>query len=293
MEDTFDNKVEQIELGTYTDIALYAKWTIIIYSVTYDLNGGVAQGDLPQQFTINDLPLALPRCYKTDYTFVGWDLAGKVIQELTVPADSALTASFAYGTEGLQYNLSDNGYDIVGYNGVETKVIIPSEWQGSAVTIIAQEAFKNCNELTNVNIPSSVIKIYGSAFSGCSGLTSIIIPDSVTSIGEGTFFGCRSLTEITLPFVGNSAKTKTDTYQYPMGYIFGTRSYAGGVSIEQYYYVDPTSSSTRSTYYIPSSLKSVTITGGNILYGAFYGCRGLTSVTIPDSVTSIGDSAFV
>ena len=199
MEDTFDNKVEQIELGTYTDIVLYAKWTIIIYSVTYDLNGGVAQGDFPQQFTINDLPLALPRCYKTDYTFVGWDLAGKVIQELTVPADSTLTASFAYGTEGLQYNLSDNGYAIVGYGGVETKVIIPSEWQGSAVTIIAQEAFKNCNKLTNINIPSSVTRIGSSVFEGCSGLTSIIIPDSVTSIGSSAFYNCSKLTKVTIP----------------------------------------------------------------------------------------------
>lgn len=283
MEDTFDNKVEQIELGTYTDIVLYAKWTIIIYSVTYDLNGGVAQGDLPQQFTINDLPLALPRCYKTDYTFVGWDLAGKVIQELTVPADSALTASFVYGTEGLQYNLSGNGYAIVGYNGVETKVIIPSEWQGSAVTIIAQEAFKNCNKLTSINIPSSVIKIYGSAFSGCRGLTNVTIPDSVTNIGEGAFSGCSGLTEITLPFVGAFAKTLSDKYEYPLGYIFGARSYDGGVATRQ---------STKGTYYIPSSLKSVAITGGNILYGAFYNCSGLTSVTIGNGVTSIGLSAF-
>ena len=40
------------------------------------------------------------------------------------------------------------------------------------------------------------------------------------------------------------------------------------------------------------SLRSVTVTGGNILYGAFYNCSMLTSVTIPDSVTSIGNNAF-
>lgn len=292
MEDTFDNKVEQIELGTYTDITLYAEWTIIIYSVTYDLNGGVAQGDLPQQFTINDLPLALPRCYKTDYTFIGWDLTGKVIQELTVPADSALTASFAYGTEGLQYNLSDNGYAIVGYNGVETKVIIPSEWKGSAVTIIAQEAFKNCNELTSVTIGNGVTRIGSYAFYYCTGLTSVIISDSVTSIGYSVFSGCGSLVEITLPFVGGSVKTETDTYQYPLGYIFGKGSYVGGVATEQWYYGNSTSSKTLDTYYIPSSLKFVTITGGNILYGAFYNCTRLTIVTVGARVTSIGPYAF-
>lgn len=45
-------------------------------------------------------------------------------------------------------------------------------------------------------------------------------------------------------------------------------------------------------YYIPSSIKSVTITGGNIPSYAFHNCSGLTSVTIPDSVTSIDRDAF-
>jgi len=47
-----------------------------------------------------------------------------------------------------------------------------------------------------------------------------------------------------------------------------------------------------TTYYIPSSLKSVTVTGNNILYGAFRNCSSLTSVTLGDRVTSIGEDAF-
>ena len=142
-------------------------------------------------------------------------------------------------------------------------------------------------------IPDTVTEIKDDAFYGCTGLTSVTIPDSVTSIGSGAFSGCSSLESITIPFVGAKAgKTSSDTYQYPFGYIFGTTSYTGGTGVEQYFYGNSTSSTTNSTYYIPSSLRRVTVTGGNILYGAFYGCSMLTSVTIGNSVTSIGSSAF-
>ena len=98
---------------------------------------------------------------------------------------------------------------------------------------------------------------------------------------------------MTIPFVGAKAGvTVNDTYQYPFGYIFGESSYTGGTATKQYYYSSSTSSTTYSTYYIPTSLKSVIITGGNILYGAFYNCSGLTSIEIPESVTSIGNYAF-
>ena len=182
-----------------------------------------------------------------------------------------------------------------------------------SVKSVGDSAFKGCTGLTRISGPAEIVGIVAkqasptsfvveitsgtsiadSAFSNCIGLTMITISESVTSIGASAFSGCASLESITLPFVGAKAGvTSSDTYQYPFGYIFGTSSYTGGVATKQYYLGSSTSSTMYSTYYIPSSLKSVTITGGNILYGAFYNCGVLTSITIGKSVTSIGDSAF-
>ncbi|MCM1534066.1 MAG: leucine-rich repeat domain-containing protein, partial [Corallococcus sp.] len=160
------------------------------------------------------------------------------------------------------------------------------------VTEIKDYAFYCCTSITSAIIPDSIMSIGNDAFYYCSSLTSITIPNSVQSIAEGAFYGCGSLVSMTVPFVGRSVKTASDVYQYPFGYIFGTNSYEGGVKTTQYYYGSSTSRTTNSIYYIPYTLKSVTITGGNILYGAFYNCSNLTSITLHDNITSIGGKAF-
>ena len=134
-----------------------------------------------------------------------------------------------------------------------------------SVTSIDDFAFNGYIDLRSIAIPDSVTSIGMLAFSGCSGLTSVTIGNSVTSIGYFAFYGCDGLTSITIPFVGEKADGTGNT---SFNHIFGI--------------------------VVPNSLKEVVITGGeNIGDWAFFNCSGLTSVTIPDSVTSIGKRAFI
>jgi len=176
---------------------------------------------------------------------------------------SVESGNTAFRSEG---NCLIRSSDNVLIAGCKTSVI------PNGVTGIEVGAFADCTGLTSITIPDSVTSIDYCAFGGCTGLTSVTIPDSVTSIGEYAFYGCTGLTSITIPFVGATLNGTTNTH---FGYIFG----AG------FYQSQNTS--------IPSSLKTVIITGGNRIEDfAFGGCTGLTSVTIPDSVTSIGEYAF-
>ena len=227
--------------------------------------------------------------------------------------------------DGVNYSVTSIGdYAFRDCSGL-TSITIPNY-----VTSIGYAAFYGCSSLTSITIPNSVTSIGDYAFGTCHGLTSVyisdleawckiffgngisnplfyahhlymngneitnlVIPNSVTSIGNYAFYGCISLTSVTIPnsvtsigdyaFSGCSDLTSVHISDLEAWckIVFG-KSLSNPLYYAHHLYMN---GSEITNLVIPNSVKSIGVS-------AFNGCSGLTSITIPDGVTSIGSEAF-
>jgi hypothetical protein len=162
-------------------------------------------------------------------------------------------------------------YGCISLNSVE----IPN-----SVKSIEMSAFQNCSGMNSVTIGNGLTSIDREVFRNCSGLTSITIPNSVTSIGSGAFMDCSSLTSVTIP---NSVTIVGEATFYGTGWYNNQND---GLLYLDYWLLG---------YKGYEPVGKLTIAEGTkgIAALAFYNCTGLTSVKIPNSVTSIINNAFL
>ena len=177
--------------------------------------------------------------------------------------------------DGISYNLNGTAFtaQIISANKQKTgELIIPSQvtYEGTIynVTSIGDYAFTSCSGLTSIEIPNSIISIGQAAFVGCSGLTKITIGSGVTDFGKNTFCNCTSLKSVVWNAKScNNFSTSTPFYndrgEDPVFDVSSQiTSFTFGEEVER----------------IPRGLCSY--------------MRNLTSIIIPNSVTSIGSRAF-
>ena len=188
-----------------------------------------------------------------------------------------------------------------------TSVTIPN-----SVTSIGGSAFRNCSGLTSVTIPNSVTSIGGSAFEDCTGLTSVTIPNSVTSIGSYAFCNCTSLTSVTIPnsvtYIGNRAFAGCTGLRTLYFNAANCNDFVLDMSFLEYGEAPPFYDCPISTIHIGDSVQripayfsygvdsliSITIPNSidTIGEGAFQECSGLQSITLPDSLPVIANNTF-
>ena len=173
-----------------------------------------------------------------------------------------------------------------------TAVNIPS-----GVTSIGDNVFMRLTSLRRVSIPNGVTSIGHNAFYGCTSLSEVNIPDGVMTIGDWAFKDCRSLMGISIPSsvtrIGGDAFSGcgfTYTGNYGYGYFAGDYGGTGTGSPNVRWTIrngelTDVELNGETDITIPSSVTSI---GNN----AFRYCYNLSSIIIPDSVTSIGSYAF-
>lgn len=236
---------------------------------------------------------------KGGYIFVGWDFdfSTPITQDITI------NAQWQIRTELIRFAFTSTATTctVTGLTNPDTidSLVIPN-----CVTNIGDEAFQGYTKLTTVTFPDSVTSIGSKAFEGCTGLITVTIPNSVTSIGYGAFQRCTKLKSVAIP----DSVTNIGSYAFYNCETLTNITISNGVknigseTFRGTGYYDNTKNWENGVLYIGNCLikakKSLsgmyTIKSGTTIIAddAFHGCEKLTNVTIPNSLTSIGSSAF-
>ena len=255
-----------------------------------------------------------------DRWVVGRDIEipeANIIKDIVLRSDTigiAMSALESY--KELRSLKIPNGVKYICFNAFRECVSLTSVNIPTGMTNIGPQTFSGCTGLTEITIPNTITAIERYAFNSCWSLKFISIPDNVTSIGDCAFDSCRGLKSVT---ISNSVTNIAESAFADCGALESITVAADNLNYKSVnnclltkdgktlirgnnsgFIPDGVTKIGASAFDGCSSLKSVTIPnsvttiGGSSfsMRGAFRGCTGLTTITIPNGVTGIGDYMF-
>ena len=174
------------------------------------------------------------------------------------------------------------------------------------LSVLGEKMFSGCESLSDVTIPTAVTEIPNEAFYGCKALTSITIPSNIVTVGNKAFRGTGLQT---LTFAeGSKLKTVGDEAFYELNQITELTLPNGVVTIgsSAFYGLNQLTELTipanveriyGNAFSYCRALQNLTFEAGSKLRSigdsAFYGCEKITELLLPSELYSIGDRAFV
>ena len=189
-------------------------------------------------------------------------------------------------SEGFEFRpvLDETGktvaYSVSGMgNCTDTELVFPDSHENLPVVSVLYDAFYNNTSIVSITLPEGFTEIGASAFKGCDNLKSIALPSTLKTISGFAFQNCKALTEITLP-------EGTE--------IIDKQSFSGCSSLTTVNFPSTLVEIGYMAFMECTNLDKVFIKEGTKKIGefAFEKCQNMYEMTLPASLEFIGAGAF-